>query len=152
MAAFWYLGSKTERSVEALEVQLSQGETPEERELEARVLSYKQKLDDFAQAASKRLYPDNFFPFLEATTHPDVFFTSLSLNPGQASATLTGEASDFLVLAEQVAVLKASEEVDSFTLSSIKPVEEGGIGFSLNIVFPEGFFATPLTPTEEASS
>ncbi|MDP3901035.1 MAG: hypothetical protein Q8Q38_01730 [bacterium] len=143
MLVLWLLTSRTADAIAALDVELGRGQTQEENDLEARVLAYKKKLDDFAKVTEARRYPDNFFPFIQSITHEKAFFTSLSLNPAADKATLAGEAADFRALAEQIAILRATEEVESFTIGSIKLGEEGFVSFSLDLVFPKAFFTIP---------
>ena len=129
------LQGKTLKAIANFENQLSRQKTSEELRLEQTVLQYEQKLKDFSSLAASRASPLPVFEFLEANTHPAVFFTSLTFNAKEQKLSLSGEALDFKSLDQQLAIFKAEESVVSAEVSDIAIGERGKATFQLAILF-----------------
>lgn len=140
--AFKQLQANTANVIDGFNIQLDEGKTQEELQLERKVFLYRDKLDDFARVAGDRTYPISFFPFIEQQVHEKVFFTSLNLTPKENKAHLLGEAATFQVLAEQLAILKTSDKVQGIQLSSIEFGKKGEVLFGLEMDFKQDFFTT----------
>ena len=74
---------------------------PLEEELEKRLSEQKRKADLLYTVLEERRIFSPVFNFLEATTHPDVFFRSLQGDAETGVFSLEGEAINFLVLEQQ---------------------------------------------------
>ena len=134
------LQGRTTAEIANLTEQLSRQKTAQELKLEQTVLGYEQKLKDFSSLATLRTNALPVFEFLEANTHPAVFFTNLTFTAKERKLSLVGEALDFKSLDQQLAVLKVNEKVVSATISDIALGEKGRPTFQLVLVFKESLF------------
>jgi len=130
---------KTIKEIEAIEQSLNTQKTTEEISLEKQVFDYQKKLQDISFLLEKYNRPSNFLKFLEDSTHPEVVFTKLNLNP-KRRAVLTGVAKNFMVLGQQLLILQEREEVSQANLSNISIEKSGEIGFSLNLSLNPSLF------------
>lgn len=119
---------------------LAKGKSSEESQLERMILLVKQKLEDFQQVSGESAWPSNFFRFLETSTHPNVTFTQLNLQPKSAQALLSGSAGDFASLGQQMELLKEKPELVSYRLSNIGLGPNGKVAFQLSLAFQKSFF------------
>ena len=136
------LNLNTKKIIEGLDLELSQGKTEEQSQLENIVFLYRDKLSDFRKISESRRYPIVFFNFIEEQVQENIFFKSLLLEPEDNKVFLEGEAKNFEDLAEQILILKSQESVDNVSLSSIKFGDRGEVVFGLDILFTQDFFTT----------
>lgn len=127
------LMGKTMTDIGSLEEQLSREKTTEELNLEQSVLNIELKLKDFSSLTQSRTDTLPFFEFLEAKTHPAVFFTSLTLNSKEQKLSLSGEALDFKTLDQQLTIFKESEKVASVQVSDIAIEGTGRVTFQFTL-------------------
>lgn len=137
------LNLNTKKAIEGLDLELSQGKTQEESQLENRIFLYRDKLDDFKKISESRRHPIEFFTFIEKQVHENIFFKALLLNPSENKVFIEGEAKSFRDLAEQVLILKSQEGVSNISLSTIEFGGKGEVIFGMDIVFMQDFFITP---------
>lgn len=116
---FEYWHDKTTDTLENLEETLTKGRTAEDIQLEKEVFLWKNKIDDFFSIIRSRKNPIPFFSFMEANTHPQVFFSQTSLSLSDNKVSLGGETSDFRTLEQQMFVFRTRKEIETFTLSNI---------------------------------
>jgi|TARA_Y100000310_G_scaffold155303_1_gene154784 hypothetical protein len=145
VGGFWallFLESRNQQELERLEIALGAEKTPEQAQLENSVFQLRAKLRDFAMLTQEQKNLLAPFEFLEATVHPSVVFSTFNTNAKEHSVQIKGQAASFVALEEQIAILEAREELTSLTLSDIRILSEGGIGFQLELQFPEDFFTS----------
>ena len=134
-----------------LETQLSLQMTDEAKSNEAKLIKWRQKIEDFRILLDSHQNPSKVFPLLEKLTHPKVWFTDFSLNfrtqkteegdeVVQPHFQLQGVAESFRVLGEQLLIFKKDENIKEIKLSNVYLGEKGNVRFQFEITFnPEIF-------------
>jgi hypothetical protein len=122
---------KLTRQIEEKEMAIVK--TPEEIILEESVLSKERKINAFAGLLSGHNKVANVFAFLESVCHPQVWFSDFNFSSGQNSVTVKGKAASFVVLGQQISILKNEQILKNVTLSDLSMSEEGGITFSIQL-------------------
>lgn len=75
------------------------------------------------------------FDFLEKNTLPEVRFLNFNYESAeQSSLAFSGEAKGFLVLAQQILILKKNEFLKNISLSNLSLKKEGLVGFTLTMI------------------
>jgi hypothetical protein len=119
----------------------SLAETPSEKALREEVSGYQSRINNFNTLLENRKRATNVFSFLEQICHPDVWFKNLNYKAEDNSVFIRATAPDFIVLAQQLLILKQHQDILSkITLSDIGAGEEEEIGFSLNLVLAPQIF------------
>lgn len=130
------LQGKAEKELESIEGVLAQGKTLDEARLEQSVFRYRDKFNDFLSiAGAERNDARPVFEFLEAYTHPQVVFTTISVEPKLATLKLAGATQNFRTLQEQMVIFQNREELTKLTLSNIVLGEKGQVVFQLEMIF-----------------
>lgn len=127
------------RNLEDLESIISRDKTPKDLSLEAEILSYKEKIQDFRFISEEHKTNTKSFTFIEEIVHPFIWFSSYELFTKESKLLLFGEAKDFQSLGQQLLVLGEREELNDFKLTSASINKEGQIDFDLLIYFKPGF-------------
>jgi len=110
---------------------------PLEEELSAKLQGYREKTEVLKSVLDEKKNALAFLALLEQTTHPGVFFKSLSGSMKTGVFELEGEAQDFLVLEQQRLIWNNQEEFQS-ELHNIRLNKEGAAGFTVEFnVAPE---------------
>jgi hypothetical protein len=136
-----YIQGNSKVYLEDLEKKLSEARSPQVASLEQEVFSEKTNIDNFSPFFKRHVLSSKFFEFIEARTHPKVYFYNLELNPKISQASLSGLTNSFLSLGQQVLILKKEPLVGNLELLDISFSEGGGIQFRLNILFSEKLFS-----------
>ena len=123
-----------------VENQISEGKSDENVIMEKDVLAYKQKIENFIPYFNNHVFSTNFFSFIDANTHPKVFFYDTSLNTEDNLVDLSGDADSFLTLGQQMLILQNSPQVQDVTLGRVSIPKQGGIEFTITVTFKPGFF------------
>jgi Tfp pilus assembly protein PilN len=124
---------KTTTVLEQTEQGLAQFRTQQYSELEEKILTFKTKVDDVADLLQDRKKLSDFFNFLKIFVHPDIYFTSLSLNMDESEAKLKGVSNSFVSLGQQILAFKQDPFVKEAELIDISLDEEDQIQFSIQI-------------------
>jgi len=109
--------------------------TPQQKELENKVLEYQKKIGDFAVLLKSHKIPSYMFDFIEENTLPSVWFFEFKADIGESLLTLTGETESMQRLAQQMAAFKETGNITRIGLLSGKIAEEGKIKFTLGLSF-----------------
>ena len=142
IAAFFILNNSLNNSfknLEDLESIVIENRTPEDASLEAEILSYKEKIQDFKFISEGHKANTKSFTFLEEVAHPFVWFSSYELFAKESKLLLSGKSKDFESIGQQLLVLGEKEELNDFKLTSASVNKEGQIDFDLLIYFKPGF-------------
>lgn len=131
---------KSSATLQNLEEAIISEKTPQKITLEEEVLNCQKKIDSFALLLGQHLLSSKFFDFLQKTSHPRIWFSQVSLNPGEAIAVVSGQAETFTALGQQLQILKKEPLLKNASLSKISLGKKGEIEFTLNISFDPGFF------------
>lgn len=140
------LQEKSETYFQSLEERLSKEKAPQIAELKEENLDYKKRIEDFSLLFESHILNKNFFDFIEAKSHPKVFFSEVDLNSQNSEASLSGLTDTFLSLGQQVLIFREDELVKDLILSHISIGKTGGVEFDLDISFKEELFNHSTTP------
>jgi len=132
--------NRTETALKNLEETLAKEKTAEEIALEKKVFGYQRKIEDFSKLIDRHLFSSKFFEFIEKNSHPQIWFSNLDLNPRQGEVRLTGETENFVVLYQQLQILRANPLVKNLDLVKIAIGKEGRVNFDLNLDLDPGLF------------
>tara|TARA_Y100000310_G_scaffold286984_1_gene311588 strand:+ start:485 stop:997 length:513 start_codon:yes stop_codon:yes gene_type:complete len=128
-----YLNGHEQERVENLEILLSQGKLPQEISLEKRIFGVKERIEDFTNIVNTRKDMRPFLGFFEENTHPGIYFSQFSLNATKGTVSVTGSASSFQALEQQIQILKGHEGVEEMILSSVGFGEKGQVSFGFEL-------------------
>ncbi len=138
---FYILDIKSEARLEELNTLILEKDTAETRALERRVSTLKEKVAAFGKLIASYCKGSCFFDFLSNLCHPKVFFYRTGLNIPEAVVELSGQASGFKVLREQILIFKEEELIKEVNLSRASIEEEkGGVTFDLELLLDVGVF------------
>lgn len=130
-----YLDSRSETLDRNL-AELTQGVNLEDQE---RFVNFYSQLVNLKTVLEKHPFPSNTFSFLERNTLGRVYFSRADLDVGQRTLRLKGFAASIQGLAEQIAVLENSTDVDSVLVEDVG-LSGGGTAFSASLTFKPEFF------------
>lgn len=135
-AGFVYFKKESDRISEDLKVTPAEEKLVQDiKEKTEELLLYQNKIDDFAVLISEHKKTVNIFEFFERITHPNVWFSDFSFDSLGNAVKIFGQAESFVVLGQQMLILKKEEVIRNINLSDISIDEEGGINFSLRLIF-----------------
>jgi len=131
---YFYLSSQIKNLFEKLAI------SPSERALEDDVAAKEKEINtiNYKIGIFNKLFLGHkntgaIFGFFEKLCLKNVWFSSFSLN--QQTAVLSGKADNFVTLEQQVILFRKQPAVDSAVLTGAEMSKEGGVDFSLSIVF-----------------
>lgn len=130
---------KAEINFKSLEETLSK-KTPAERVLEARVSSHRKKINNFSQLINQHLYSSKFFDFFQGLSHPKIWFSEFNLNPQDNRLVVSGQAESFLVVGQQILILKQENLIQDVDLSKLSIGETGKVDFTINLSLNPNIF------------
>ena len=134
------LEGQAQNNLEKIERQITAQKTTKIINLEKTVKEYKKEIDVYAPYLSNHILVTKFFDFLEANTHPKIYFDKASIRVLLDDVSLSGKADSFLSLGQQLMIFNNSPMVKNVTLSNISLSEEGSIIFTLNISLDSNLF------------
>jgi len=125
--------AEAESKMEELEQILAGKKTKEEDALEAEVLGYQVRIEDFAKILGNHPYPSQIFELVEGFCHPKVWFSEMTLSVDNNNLFLSGETTDFLSLEQQVLILRKEPLIEGIALSNLAVSESGTVKFNFDI-------------------
>lgn len=75
------------------------------------------------------------FDFLEKDTYQKIYYTSLNFSLDEKSIKLGGIANDYDALSKQLELFRQAPEIDNVFLDDSRLSDQGGISFSITLVF-----------------
>ncbi len=130
----FYQVDRTRIALERAEKDLAQSQTERDIDLNKEIIAFRTKSDDVVRLIKERKEISDFFESLEASTHPALYFTSLSLMMEKGEAVLGGTANDFTAIGEQILIFNNEAFVKKAKLLNVSFTEEGNIEFSIKIL------------------
>ena len=113
--------------------EVAEGMSDEDTEIKDKLINYKKNVNNVVAILEERERVVEFYAFLEALVHPDIYFTKLDLNMETGVAQLKGVAKDFEVLGQQIQVFKETDYVYKAETDNVTLDQEEGIGFNITI-------------------
>jgi len=137
---FYFDKSSEELSQEIQEKEKALIKTPLERALEEDILSKEKKISSFSNLILVHRKSFNIFNFLEKVCHPQVSFSEFDFTSQKELIEVEGQATSFVVLGQQILILKKEESIKKINLSEVSIGKEGEIEFSLQLTLgPQSF-------------
>jgi hypothetical protein len=136
----WFITDKKTYK-QTVENDIAAGKSSEEVKKEKRVLGYRSKIKRFIPFFEEHIFSTNFFNFLEANTHPRIFFFNIDLTTAIKRVSLSGQADSFLTLGQQLFILEESTLIEELALGNVSIPKGGGVEFNLQITFKPELFS-----------
>ncbi len=136
VATYFILGGQignAKTDLKKVKADLSRFETAEQKARENRIIIYKRKIDDVVRLLEQHQKPTEFMVFLEKFVHPNVYFSSFSLDLATGKAIMGGVAKDFKSLGQQIFIFELQPFIQRAKLANISLVEGTGIKFNLEL-------------------
>lgn len=92
------------------------------------------QIEDYKKIVQERAKSSSFFSHFQDWVHPQIYFTSFNLDVASRSATLSGVASGFQPLIQQIAIFKNEALIEKYEISNITMADTGGVTFSLSLI------------------
>jgi hypothetical protein len=128
------LEKKLEKEISIFEEKILSSRTDEIKSLEKEASKYQREISDFSKIIEERLLPSKFFPILEKSTHPKVYFSNFDLDLANSKCILSGTAQDFYTLGQQLDIFRKNQSFQT-KLSKISFGKEGKVDFEFEITF-----------------
>lgn len=126
---FGYFQKKSLINLVNLETILVQEKTSQRKDMEKEILFRQKKINDFSTLLSQHLMSSNFFKVLEALTHPNIWFSEVSLDSDTSKVIISGETEDFQTLGQQLIIFQEAPAIIGSELSQIS-IGRGRIQFT----------------------
>ncbi len=89
------------------------------------------RLDAIEKSFSGKVYPGEMLRGLEGVILPGIDLSEYSFNKEKGSITIAGEADSFLLVAQQMVLLKKMSDFSAISVDKLKREENGKISFNL---------------------
>ncbi len=119
---------------------LEETKTKEQKELETKILTAQNKIDDFSNIFDLHVRSSRFFPVFEELCHPKIKFSDFGLNLDQFQASVGGEADTFQSLSQQLLIFREAEQITDVNLTEVSLGEKGKINFKFTLSFKPEIF------------
>src|SRR3989344_3943576 len=129
--------------------------TEQQKAQEKEVLSYIQKVNDFAGLLQNHRFSSNVFQLIQDKTMPYIWFNQFALDQKNNSVQLFGQADNVENLSRQVVNLEGSDYVEKINLLNSRLGLLGKVAFNINIQFKPNIFdyiATATTPVDSTNN
>ena len=105
-----------------------------------KLLSSKQKIDDFGGLIAEHRNILALFEFLEKTSLSNVWFSDFSFSGEEGKISVSGKTDNLITLEQQTFVLKQQSAVKNLDITGVSIDAEEGIGFTFTITFDPVIF------------
>lgn len=126
---------KAEDTSQALEETLTQQKTPQQKSLETKVLGYREKIGDFESLINSHAYSSKFFEFFQRLSHPQIWFSTITLNLKNHDLMIEGLSDSFSVVGQQLIIFQQENLIKKVNLSNLSIGKEGKVEFTFNLSF-----------------
>lgn len=138
--ALVYFESRASKTMGKIQDRIAQVGTKDEKVIEAEVLLNKKQIDDFVKLFAGHQRVLNFLKFLEANSHPEIWFNKLTLSVEDSQVVLSGETSNFETLGQQIVVFQNQELVKDVEISDLSVAKNGRAAFTFTISLDSEIF------------
>lgn len=84
-----------------------------------KIIVFFSQLSNLRSILEKHPSPSAVFALLEATTHPNIYYTQMALNTGRNEVVLSGVATSVADVTEQVKIFQKREEIKGVSLGGV---------------------------------
>lgn len=131
-----FLLSSSQVELDKVEQKINELRSPESVALQEELLSIQDKTTIFARLLKQHYDLTKFFSALEKLTHPEVQFTSISLDNNEGAVELSALAKNLVAAEQQFRILDQDSLFGKKTVEfSGFSIKEEGVGFSLKFSF-----------------
>ena len=137
IAGFFILdhsSKKAQKTLNDLNEELVEKETPKNLSLEKEVLNYEKKIGDFSDLIENHLKTSKVFEIIEKDCHPQVRFTQFSLDSNQKTIILTGETQSFNNLGQQFLLFQNEDLIEETKIEKILIGKTGQVKFTFSFI------------------
>jgi hypothetical protein len=135
LVSYFYLaGALKETSREIQEKEKLLLATSSQKKLAERLALTQNRINNFADLASKHQKVSNILDFIESSSLPEVNFTDFAFNSKQQIAILSGQAASFVALEQQLQTFKEEPLIKNINLSDLAIDKEKGVIFTISFV------------------
>ncbi len=125
------------------------------KNLDTEIANLSQSVDEQQQANLKNFYSgliniqqllashpvaSKFFDFLEKNTSQKIYYLSLNMSWPEKNVKLEGVAPDYDAITQQLELFRQAPEIENVFLDDSRALEQGGIRFSIRLVFKQALF------------
>ena len=96
--------------VNQLDAQILRQTSPDQKMSAQKVMDYKKKIDDFSLLVNKHRISSQVFSFLEKSTLPGMWFSSLNMSAVKGEINLLGQADSMETLNNQIRIFEADRD------------------------------------------
>ncbi|MCX6737814.1 MAG: hypothetical protein NTY11_00060 [Candidatus Parcubacteria bacterium] len=132
-----YQGKKTENLLKEKKDEIARSQTPEQTELQQRVLGFQKKIDDVISLLKDREKVSDSLKFLETYVHPKIYFNHLTIDFVGRALNIDGSSNDFTSLGQQIFAFQQDPFIKNVELSSVGLSDQGDIRFSIKLFLPD---------------
>lgn len=129
------LNNAQEKAQEELVTQAKTKEEELRPELLNQIFLLDARLKTMRALISKHTFPSNTLRFIETHTHAEVRFLNFNFGADARKLDMTGEAGSYLALAEQIAILENSENVEAVEFGGLSLGTKNFVNFKVAIIF-----------------
>lgn len=127
------LARSSQQKLTELEAAILEKESKEVKALEQEIVLKQKKIHAFAGLLKSYKKTSYFFDFLKKNCHEKIILSRIELDSEAPQAIVSGSASSFRVLGEQIMIFQEQEFIDDVELSKASLGKEGGIDFVLKL-------------------
>jgi len=138
---FTQLTKNSEKILKEKEKLFEANKNPETLVLEGNIKNYSSRVEAFSVLLSNHKLGSQFFSFFERTTHPNIYYQTMSLDIKNNKVVLLGQTDSFTFLGQQIAIIKKEAMVTDIQLSGIKINKDGKAEFELDIFLDPKIFS-----------
>ena len=114
--------------------------TPSQKSLEDNLSLTGNKIDQFADLASKHRKVANIFTFIENTCLPNIQFSDFNFDIAKETVNISGQTDSFVALGQELNILKQEALIKKINLSGVSINDEGTVDFTFSIIFSPDIF------------
>ena len=134
------LAKSSQRKLIELKTDISEQETKKVKALEQEVVLKQKKIHVFTGLLDSHKKTSYLFDFLKKNCHEKVVFSRIELDSQAPQTIVSGIASSFRVLGEQIMIFQEQEFIENAELSKASLGKEGGIDFTLKLYLDSQIF------------
>lgn len=109
--------------------------TEEDLKQKEQVLSLAQKyIEDFKVLLQNNPKSSKFFDAFQTWAHPKIIYSGTTLSVQNKSVSMIGSTSGFRNIMEQIAILERESTIESFDITNVSLLDNGGVTFNLDII------------------
>lgn len=128
---FWE--QRVDGEIAAIEAETAKVRASFEGEQANRVADFQYRLDIIDESFSGKVYPADMLRSLEGLMLPGADLSEYAFDATKDAVAIAGQADSFLIIAQQMAILKRTPGFASLSVDSLEREETGKIGFRFAI-------------------